>query len=297
MKSQFLLSALLLLASCTQQEESFILNPSSPHQITVSFSGFNITTSPLTRATETLPDNINRLSLKVFNADGDAVATVQQKRGEEGFGTASLTLAQGSYTFVCVLHEAKAGNATALAAIEAATINSATEAILPGIAARDTYCCTQSVQVTGSTTDITLAMGTRINARFKLTVTDQAPTTVRKVRIYINPEATDPTGSITLNPSTGLVATPLRFYGTKQLETTTVPDIEIDTYLPTVPYLTTVLLEGRNDANTTVLYTRTIDNVTFNPNQLTHATGRLFAPLTSTFSFTTTTWTTSDISF
>lgn len=141
-------------------------------------------------------------------------------------------------------------------------------------------------------------MGTRINARFKLTVTDQAPAAVKKVRIYLTPDGTEPSGSITLNPTTGLVAAPLKFYGTKELDTSTVPEMEIDTYLPQAPFVTTVLLEGRDASNpANILYTRTIDNVTFNPNQLTHATGRLFAPLTSTFTFTTTTWTTSDISF
>lgn len=298
------LIAALGATSCSPQaDELLIPNSSLLTQISVSFSGFDITTTPMTRAGEsTIPENLNRLALKVFDADGVEAATIAQKGTDPDFGTATLTLAPGTYTFVCVLNEAKAADAQALAAIAPATITSATEATVPGYVARDTYCCTQQVEVTSSTQSVTLNMGSRINARFKLSITDAAPASVSTMRITISPDGAAYSGNcLSINPTTGRALVNTKYQGEKSVSGS-ITDTQIDLYLPATesdqPFTTSVKLEGRNSSGT-VLYTRTLTDVQFLPNNITHATGRLFDPLTAsaTFTFGTTDWSTTTINF
>ena len=301
----FVFAQVSVLASCSSQaDELLIPNSSLLTQITVSFSGFNITTTPMTRAGEdAIPDNINRLALKVFDANGAEAAAIAQKASEPGFGTVSLTLAPGTYTFVCVLNEAAAANADALAAIAPATITSATVATIPGYVARDTYCCSQQVEVTSSTQSVTLNMGSRINARFKLSITDAAPATVASVRITISPDGATYSGNcLGINPTTGRALVNTKYLGEKPVSAGPVTDTQIDLYIPATdaeaPFTTSIRLEGRNAAKAT-LYTRTLTGVQFSSNSITHATGRLFDPTSASaaFSFGTTDWTTNDITF
>lgn len=249
-----------------------------------------------------IPDNINRLAIKVFNADGVEAATLSQKATDADFGSISLTLAPGTYTFVCVLNEAKAASDEALAAIAPATITSPTEATIPGYVVRDTYRCSKQVLVTSTTQSVTLNMGSRINARFLLTITDAAPAEVTKLVISINPDAPQPTGGcLSINPSTGRATSATLYSGNKSVSGS-ITDTQIDLYLPATesdaPFTTSVKLEGRNSSGT-ALYTRTITGVQFLPNNVTHATGRLFDPLntSATFTFGTTDWSTTTLNF
>lgn len=294
---------ILLLTSCTTSVfDDQVVEPPL-HQVTISLTSFDITTAPMTRAGEsTIPENLNRLALKVFDADGGEAATIAQKGTDSDFCSIQLTLAPGTYTFVCILNEAKAATDDALAAIAPATITSATEATIPGYVARDTYTCTQQVTITQSTESVTLNMGSRINARFQLTITDAAPSDVKKLYITINPDAPQPTdGCLSINPTTGRATSATRYSGNKSVSGS-ITDTTIDLYLPATepdaPFTTSVKLEGRNSGGT-ALYTRTLTDVQFTPNNITHATGHLFDPTTAptAFTFTPTDWTTTTIDF
>lgn len=283
-------------ASCSPNgAESEIVEP---HTVSVSFSGFGISSVPMTKATDVIPDNLNRLALKVFDSDGGEVYSVQQKKTDTGFGTVSITLAPGAYTFVCVMNEAVAADEASLANISAANIVSQTEARIPGRSAHDAFTCVKTETVTASTTSVSINMGSRINARFRLKVTDAAPDAVKAVRFTISPNASSPsTDYLTINPTTGRATSEVKYIAQKGNITNTVPEFEIDLYIPSNPYTTTVKLEGRD--NTNALYERTVTGVRFVPNNITIATGRLFDPLsvTGSFTFTNADWTTSDIQF
>lgn len=282
------LAIIFMMVSCSAHHEINV--DITPVEINVSVDGFDITSSSMTRAGESsIPENLNRCALTVFNTNGEVVTTISQKLGESSFGTATLTLEPGDYTFVCILNDSKSTGAAA------ATITSPTSATIPGFMAHDTYCCSQSVTITSNTTDVTLDMGTRCNSRFKLIITDAVPAGVSKIRLTIMPDGTESGASIAINPSTGLTPSPLMFYGNKPLTTTTVPEIQMDVLLPENPYSTSVVIEGRN-ADDEVLYSRTIDNVEFAPNKMITATGCLFGTSTS-FSFSTTDWSEVNITF
>lgn len=273
-----------------------------PHTISVSFSGFGISSVPMTRATDVIPENLNRLALKVFDTEGGVVQTIQQKKADTGFGTVQLTLAPGTYTFVCVLNEAVAADVAALADIAAANIVSSTEARIPGWFAHDAFTCVKTVDITSSTTSVSIDMGNRINARFRLKVTDTAPDAVKAVRFTISPNASSPsTDYLTINPTTGRATSEVKYIAQKANITNTVPEFEIDLYIPSNPFTTEVKLEGRDasSSNSKVLYTRTVTGVQFVPNNITIATGKLFDPATvaGSFTFTNADWTTSDVSF
>lgn len=283
-----------------------------PTTIQVSPTDFDISVHGITRATtQDIPSNLNRCAIKVFNEAGEEVASFSQTAEnlsqavctghaamseDTSFGKLQLTLVPGIYTFVCVMNEAKASSAEALAAIAPATITSATVATIPGTAARDTYCCAQQLLITNGTTSVSLPMGDRINSRFKLSVSDAVPAEVSTLAIIISPQADAPSGSLSINPTTGFATSSLRYMGAKSVSGS-VPDSQIDLYLPESPFSTTVRLEGRNSSGT-ALYTRTL-NVQFEPNQVNHATGRLFdsAQTRNGFTFAGNDWTTTSIAF
>lgn len=290
------LAGILLLGSCSADND--LTGDIDPVHISVSFSGFNITTSPMTRGQEgdgTLPEHLNRCALKVFDADGTMVKSFSQKRestqgsqGEPSFGSASFNLAPGTYTFVGVLNEAKGATTEALAAIEPATIISSTEASLPGNYVFDTYCCSKTVTIDATTRSVTLDMGSRINSRFKLTITDVPPEAVSKVQVVIAPESSAPTGSISFNPSTGLATTQQYYRATRDISnhTAATSDIVFDILPSANPLTTGVLLNALDDATPTPnkLYYRELTAVVFIPNRITHATGKLFVSDTQVFS-------------
>lgn len=291
------LAATLILASCSTNPEN--TEDLAPVSVQVAFDGFNVSTSPLSRAESTeIPTEINRIALKVFNGDGTEVSSIAQKQGDDGFGTVSLTLVPGSYNFVCVMNQAKAIGNTPLENVAAATITSTTEATIPGTLGHDTYCCTQSVTITQTSNSISLNMGSRVNARFVLKVTDKVPAAVKTLAIIINPDAAAPTdGCLSINPSTGRATAATKYLGTKNI-TAAPNEAQMDIYIPETSFITKVRIEARDNVTPTpnILYDHTIENVPFASNQRTNATGRLFDSTAScSFTFSTDTWTDSPL--
>lgn len=290
------LAGILLLGSCSADND--LTGDIDPVHISVSFSGFNITTSPMTRGQEgdgTLPEHLNRCALKVFDADGTMVKSFSQKRetvsgsqDEPHFGSASFTLNPGTYTFVGVLNEAKAATTEALAAIEPATITSSTLASLPSNYVFDTYCCSQTVTIDATTRSVTLDMGSRINSRFQLSITDVPPADVSKVRVVVAPDSPATPSSISFNPTTKLATTQYRYTATRDItdHTAATSDIVFDILPSANPLTTNVRLYAQDDATPTpkTLYYRELPAVGFIPNRITHATGKLFVSDTQVFS-------------
>lgn len=141
-----------------------------------------------TRAVAALTDQCSRLSVAVFDEDDAKVGSVKnQKVGDSGFGTVSLSLQEGVYTIVAVAHNGE-GNAT---------ITSPTKVTFPSNKMTDTFCYCGELEVTGDMISQELQMQ-RVVAMMRLTLTDeQLPANVARLKFYYTG------GSSTLNPSTG----------------------------------------------------------------------------------------------
>jgi DNA-directed RNA polymerase subunit L len=141
-----------------------------------------------TRSAETLTDQCSRLSVAVFDEDDAKVgSTKNQKAGDSGFGTVSLSLQEGVYTIVAIAHNGE-GNAT---------ITSPTKVTFPSNKMTDTFCYCGELEVTGDMISQELQMQ-RVVAMMRLTLTDeQIPAGVARLKFYYTG------GSSTLNPRTG----------------------------------------------------------------------------------------------
>ena len=141
-----------------------------------------------TRAAAQLTDQCSRLSVAVFDDDDAKVgSTKNQKAGDSGFGTVSLSLQEGVYTIVAIAHNGE-GNAT---------ITSPTKVTFPSNKMTDTFCYCGELEVTGDAISQELQMQ-RVVAMMRLTLTDeQIPSDVARLKFYYTG------GSSTLNPRTG----------------------------------------------------------------------------------------------
>ena len=268
--------------------------------LTFSSSDFTITTRDIaTRAvTSEIPDHLNRLSLKVFDADGGVVATLSQKRESlaenETFGSLTLKLPAGDHTFVAVLHEVPSDKTELAPAI----ITSATLVTLPNSRIYDTYSCVQPATITTSADQsLTLALGTRINAQFRLETFDAVLEGIKSIDMIINPDAAKVPSEPTFNPTTGL-ATGQWNYEVNLTATTGQPfDRSFSVLLNEDSQTTTVELRPINTSNQLVAqYQRALEAVTLQRNHQTHALGYLFRQ-DATTSFTLDTALAGDISY
>ena len=64
----------------------------------------------MTKASQDIGYLCSRLSFVVFSGD-EKVKSINQKEGDEGFGTVSMNIAEGNYTLVVIAHSCS-GNAT-----------------------------------------------------------------------------------------------------------------------------------------------------------------------------------------
>lgn len=304
-----LLTTVLLtfFASCTPSSDNILdIEEIAQNQelydvsLTFSSSDFTITTRDIsTRAvTSEIPDHLNRLSLKVFDAGGGVVATLSQKRESlaenEPFGALTLKLPAGDYTFVAVLHELPSNKLE----LASASITSPTEATLPSSRIYDTYCCVQSATIT-TTSDqsLTLALGTRINAQFRLETLDAVPADISSIYVIVNPDAAKVPDQPSFNPTTGLASGSWQ-YGINLTATSGQAfDRSFSVLQNADPQTTTVELRPVNTSGQYVTqYQRTLDAVTLQRNYQTHALGYLFGQEMSP-SFTLDTALAGDISY
>lgn len=304
-----LLTTVLLtfFASCTPSSDNILdIEEIAQNQelydvsLTFSSSDFTITTRDIsTRAvTSEIPDHLNRLSLKVFDAGGGVVATLSQKRESlaenEPFGALTLKLPAGDYTFVAVLHELPSNKLE----LASASITSPTEATLPSSRIYDTYCCVQSATITTSADQsLTLALGTRINAQFRLETLDAVPADISSIYVIVNPDATKVPDQPSFNPTTGLASGSWQ-YGVNLTATSGQPfDRSFSVLQDADPQITTVELRPVNTSGQyATQFQRTLESVSFQRNYQTHALGYLFGQEFTT-NFTLDTALAGDISY
>ena len=125
------------------------------------------------------------MNFAVFK-DGEKVKSINMKNDDEGFGTVSLTLAEGHYQIVALAHSC-AGNAT---------ISSPDKITFPNNKVTDTFCYYKEIDVEGSKSyDANM---TRVVSMFRLSLTQEIPTDVTQMKFYYTG------GSSTLDATTGL---------------------------------------------------------------------------------------------
>lgn len=274
---------LFLFASCTSLVPDEPLLDTQLHQVNVNFTSFDFTTTPMTRAGEstTIPENLNRISISVFSSSAaEAVVTLTQSReslGEgETFGNISFTLPLGTYTLVAVVHEAKEATETT-AAEPAVTINSPSLVTLPSKSIRDTYAKVQTFTVIRDGASVSLSMGKRINAAFRLETTDNVPEGVSSLYIVTASDgAVKLPNNPTFNPSTGF-ATAAWNYDINLSSTPGAPfDRSISLLLPSDELITDITIDAYNGTSKLQAYGLTLPNVKLQRAYITHAKGTFF---------------------
>ena len=144
-----------------------------------------------TKAEISIGNYFSKLNIMLFDEDGnrafDKVKT--QTADENGYGTLSLALQEGTYTVVAIGHSSRVS----------ATIKSPTVAQFTasnGEKLTDTFCYCGQIIVGKEKTTHTLVMG-RVAAMFRLWLTDDTPSIVKAFRFDYTG------GSANFNPSTG----------------------------------------------------------------------------------------------
>ena len=226
---------------------------------------FTATPSPVfqTRGGVYIGDYFTKLNVMLFNADGNKVfdKVKTQTTADDGFGTLSLEIAEGTYTVVAVGHSS----------VNSATIKSPQQVTFTasnGEKLTDTFCHCSTITVGGSPASYDLLMH-RVAAmvRFVLTDTD-IPTAFARLKIDYTG------GSANFNPSSSEGITK-----STQSETRTAVSPQVYSVF-TFPYLsesgTLKMTLSALDAQGVVIHSRTFEPIPVTRNRITSYTGQFF---------------------
>ena len=277
-----MLAGLLLLAQSCGHHAEVENNPGEAKApVRVHVSDFAFTSEPFpdaqTRA-DVDPNSysaVKAIDIAIFAADKQVYAATQLKDDDATyttFGEFECSLPMGTYTMVAVARNKGEGDVF--------TITSPTQAAYTSDRARETFCCTQNITVSSTEpVDISPVMS-RVMARFQLVSTDQMPSNAATIR------TTYGAGSKSFNPTTGLATDDDGFTvtNTAHANTAGVLDVFSIVFLATNEETMPVTVEAL-DANQKVLVSKTLPAVHFKRNQITKATGAMFTPGSSSFTF------------
>lgn len=298
----FLFLLVVLFASCSSDSDTIqvenIHGENSYIDVNVKFVGMNISMTADedewsgTRATAS-EAGVTRIALKVFDSDDKEIYSTEKTKENDGdgFDKISFQLLPGTYSFVAVAHKASASSEPV------ANIVSKTEATLNRSIAATTYCTvkdvtisTSSTTTTGSDTeaqDVVLDMGNRVNATFRVLITDQTPSDVESLEIILYPNLSETT-TFTINPSTGYALNQYRSkveYNKSATSNNTFTNqgCAIHSYVKNADDKVDVTINAKS-ADGKVLFTQTLSDVSIKPYHYTTATGKFFS-VTSDASF------------
>lgn len=289
----FFLFVIGILSACSSESNSVDENVLVPVQVT--FSGLDVSVVPdgsrgsVTRATAS-EAKVDRIALKIFDTSGKEIySVVKDNPNEEGFDKVKCLLHVGDYKFVAVAHKAKTteSKAAVITSYEKATLS---ERSIPS----RVYSKVTDVTVSGNTTqDVTIAFGKRITSSFELNVTDDYPDEIENVEIILNPSKDQAANPYAFNPSTGCAASALTYnasFNRKSFSITTFngQTLSASLFLTAKEQKMNVTINmKKNDG--TILYTRTLKDVTFRQRSSTIAKGTFFSSQVSgSFTFDTT---------
>ena len=294
MKTNYFLFLLFVLCvSCSSDSDTFhienIHDKNRYVDVNVSFVGMNISLtseddelSP-TRATAS-DVGVTHIALKVFDSTDKEVFSIGKIQQIDGvdFDKISLQLLPGTYSFVAVAHKASETSESV------ANIVSKTEAVLNRSLAAITFCKVKEITIgtydtaeSGETeaVNVVLDMGKRVNATFKVLITDQTPSTVNSLELILYPNLPE-TNTFTINPSTGFAVKQYRSKveyskANTAYKTFTNQGCVIHSYVMNEDDNVDVIINAKS-ADGTVLYTQTLTNVPIKPYHYTIATGNFF---------------------
>lgn len=289
----FFLFVIGILSACSSESNSVDDNALVPVQVT--FSGLDVSVVPdgsrglTTRATVS-EAKVDRIALKIFDTSGKEIySVVKDNPNEEGFDKVKCLLHVGDYKFVAVAHKAKTteSKAAVITSYEKATLR---ERSIPSCL----YSKVTDVTVSGNTTqDVTIAFGKRITSSFDLNVTDAYPDEIETVELILNPLIDKTEKEYVFNPTTGLAESVLTYnasFNRKSFSVTsfTGKTLSISLFLTAEEQKINVTINmKKNDG--TILYTRTLKDVTFRQHSSTIAKGTFFSSQVSgSFTFDTT---------
>lgn len=289
----FFLFVIGILSACSSESDSVDENVLVPVQVT--FSGLDVSVVPdgsrgsVTRATAS-EAKVDRIAFTVFNAKGEKVySVIKENPKADDFGKVNCLLHIGTYKFVAVAHKAKTTES------KAAVITSPTEATLGEANVPSClYSKVTDVTVSGNTTqDVTIAFGKRITSSFDLNVTDAYPDEIETVELILNPLIDKTEKEYVFNSTTGLAESALTYnasFNRKSFSVTsfTGKTLSISLFLTAEEQKMNVTINmKKNDG--TILYTRTLKDVTFRQRSSTIAKGTFFSSQVSgSFTFDTT---------
>ena len=277
-----MLAGLLLLAQSCGHNAEVENNPGEAKaQVRVHVSDFAFTSEPFpdaqTRA-DVDPNSysaVKAIDIAIFAADKQVYAATQIKDDATTyttFGEFECSLPMGTYTMVAVARNKGEGDEF--------TITSPTQAAYTSERARETFCCAQNITVSSTEpVDINPVMN-RVMARFQLVSTDLMPSSAATIRTIYG------AGSKSFDPTTGLATDDDGFTVTNTAHANTAGVLDVFSIVflaaneATMPVTVEVL-----DANQSVLISKTLPAVHFKRNQITKATGAMFTPGSSSFTF------------
>ena len=250
---------IVLLASC---EKAVIDEPEKPEEhanLILRITGFEQIPFD-TRSTTDITELCSRISFVLFK-DGNKVKELKQKSGDSDFGTAYLSLPEGTYRLVVIAHNGD-GNAT---------VSSADKITFPNNIVTDTFYYYGEVQVDNSLNSLELVLSRSVSM-FRFEITDNMPENVRKMQFYYTG------GSSTFNAESG--------YGNVNSRQTVKIDVKSEQIgRPTEFEVYTFLHDNDGslkmkvsamDGSENVLYEREFTEVPMRRNAITKYTGTFF---------------------
>ena len=261
----------LLFAACSNNDSDINVNNSNELvPVKVHVSGFSVSQEdfPTTRAAQDVADytGVKAVTLAFYSGSTEVLKTTQLKEDASTyttFGEFDCSLPMGSYTMV-VIARGQGDN-------DVFTLTSPTEAAYTGDHSRETFACTQTVNITSTdAVDISATLN-RIVAKLQVFSTDGRTANATNVRM------TFAAGGKAFNPTTGLAISNTGFANTVPISAAVGSTSNSVSYL----FLTTdeqnvdVTIETL-DADGAVLFSKTVENVPFKRNRVTKLTGAMY---------------------
>ena len=270
-KNMILAGFALLFAACSNNDSDINVNNSNELvPVKVHVSGFSVSQEdfPATRAAQSVEDysGVKAVTLAFYSGSTEVLKTTQLREDASTyttFGEFDCSLPMGSYTMV-VIARGQGDN-------DVFTLTSPTEAAYTGDHSRETFACTQAVNITSTdAVDISATLN-RIVAKLQVFSTDGRTANATNVRM------TFAAGGKAFNPTTGLATSNTGFANTVPISAAVGSTSNSVSYL----FLTTdeqnvdVTIETLDGEGNT-LFTKTIENVPFKRNRVTKLTGAMY---------------------
>ena len=257
----------LMAASCSKTS-----TPTAP--VTVNVENFRITIDTFSDTKSAVDPAsytyVSALDLAFYNGDTQVFKATQIKGDNTytTFGQFSCSLPIGTYTLVAIGRANFEGDEFSLTSPTSASYSSERP--------RETFCYTQTVTIT-NTSPLNLSITlNRIVSAFKIVSTDNRPAEITKVRTTYHK------GSKSFSPTSGLGLDDEGFSQINNPSTAVGAPIGVTSYV----FLTSdeetmdVTIEALNN-NNVVLYSKTLQNVTFKRNRMTKGQGTVFSTTSS----------------